>query len=81
MKLPIKKIFFDKIKNGEKQFEYRDAHLTLICEETKEQLTFDIFGVTLVEKECLVKANMLTMEEKEILKDKKIIVFNLGELR
>ena len=42
MKLPIKKKYFDRIKSGEKTIELRDAHITFICEETKETLRCDI---------------------------------------
>ena len=42
MKLPIKKEYFDLIKNNEKTAEYRDAHITFICEESGEELRKDI---------------------------------------
>lgn len=42
MKLPIKKEYFDKIKNGEKIIEYRDAHITFVCIETGETLRRDV---------------------------------------
>jgi len=45
MKLPIKKKYFDEIKEGKKKFEYRDAHITFICEETGEKLKKEIFAV------------------------------------
>ena len=48
MKLKIKKKWFDKIKSGEKNFEIRDAHLTLICEETGEQLKKYVHHVDLL---------------------------------
>ncbi len=48
MKLPIKKRYFDQIKNGTKTIEYRDAHLTLICEETGETMRVDIAHVRLI---------------------------------
>jgi uncharacterized radical SAM superfamily protein len=50
MKLPIKKEYFDKIKSGEKEFEYRDAHITFICEETNERLMKQVIDVAMVER-------------------------------
>lgn len=47
MKLPIKKKYFDEIKSGKKKFEYRDAHITFICEETSETLIKDVVDVQL----------------------------------
>jgi len=48
MKLPIKKKYFDLIKAGKKTVEYRDAHITFICEETGERLRKDVKHVHLV---------------------------------
>ena len=42
MKLPIKKVYFDQIKEGKKTVEYRDAHITFVCEETGETLRKDV---------------------------------------
>lgn len=50
MKLPIKKKWFDLIKSGEKSFEWRDAHITFICEETGEILKKKIVFVELIDK-------------------------------
>jgi len=50
MKLPIRKEYFDAIKSGEKEFEYRDAHITFICEETGERLMKQITDVCMVER-------------------------------
>ena len=38
MKLSIKKEYFDQIKAGVKRLEYRDAHITFVCEETGDDL-------------------------------------------
>ena len=45
MKLPIKQKYFEKIKSGEKTVEYRDAHITFVCEETGETLVREIADV------------------------------------
>jgi ASC-1-like (ASCH) protein len=47
VKLPIKKKYFDLIREGKKTIEYRDAHITFICEETGEKLVCDITDVAL----------------------------------
>lgn len=47
MKLPIKKKYFDLIKSGIKFWEYRDAHITFVCEETKEILRKEVIAVAL----------------------------------
>lgn len=38
MKLKIKKQYFDRIKEGSKTIDFRDAHITFICEEDGETL-------------------------------------------
>jgi ASC-1-like (ASCH) protein len=48
MKLPIKRKYFNKIKSGKKIVEYRDAHITFVCEETGETLRKEIVGVRLI---------------------------------
>ena len=45
MKLPIKKKYFNLIKSGKKVIEFRDAHITFVCEETGETLRKDVVGV------------------------------------
>ena len=50
MKLPIKKKYFDKIKNGDKDVEWRDAHITLVCEETGETLRKEVTSIVLAKK-------------------------------
>ena len=50
MKLPIKKKYFDEIKSGYKVHEYRDAHITFVCEGTGETLRKDIDGVKIVKR-------------------------------
>ena len=71
MKLPIKKKYFDEIKSGKKDFEYRDAHITFICEETGEKLRKDIVNVFLVQR------NVLNEKYNDILEDKLIIAYKL----
>ena len=47
MKLSIKKEYFDEILYGSKVFEYRDAHITFVCEKTKRKLRKNICGIKL----------------------------------
>lgn len=47
MKLPIKKKYFDMIKKGTKIIEFRDAHITFVCEETGEELRKNVRGASL----------------------------------
>ena len=68
MKLPIKKKYFDQIKNGEKVFDYRDAHITFICEETGETLRRNVLSVDMVDR---------PEKYKEVLKDSAI--YNMNE--
>lgn len=79
MKLKIKKKWFDKIKSCEKDFEIRDAHLTLICEETKEFLKADIIKADIITK-ADTKAILTPIpnkEFKELFEDNKQIKFKI----
>ena len=70
MKLPIKKKYFDEIKNGSKNIEYRDAHITFVCEETGETLRKEVIKTWI--------ANIdQSMKIKGIIEDDKIICFEL----
>lgn len=50
MKLLIKKKYFDEIKSGKKRTELRDAHITFICEETKEELRKEVHSLHMEKK-------------------------------
>lgn len=69
MKLPIKKKYFDEIKSGYKIHEYRDAHITFVCEETGEELRKDLVGVELIKRH----PNLFP----DVLEDDKVILFSL----
>ena len=71
MKLPIKKKWFDKIKKGEKTREFREAHITFICEETGEKLRKKVIGVGLFDRKNLHESI------KSLFKEKTLIVFDL----
>jgi len=53
MKLKIKKKYFDMIQSGLKSVEYRDAHITFVCEETGQELRKEVIAVELLNKEYL----------------------------
>jgi len=53
MKLPIKKKYFDMIKAGDKNWEFRDSHITFVCEETGEMLCKDVNRVLLVRRNTI----------------------------
>ncbi len=71
MKLPIKKKYFDKIKNGEKDFEVRDAHITFVCEETGEHLRKEIDNATIIAGLNVVYPEVLEDEHTLFMKLKK----------
>ena len=71
MKLPIKKQYFDQIKQGEKFIEYRDAHITFVCEETKQEISKDIDNVMIIQR------RFLDGELKPMFEDKQVIAFKL----
>ena len=71
MKLPIKKKYFDMIKSGEKKVEYRDAHITFICEETNEILMREV-------KSARVEPRSNIPEKYTgIIEDENMVVFEL----
>ena len=71
MKLPIKKVYFDQIKEGKKVIEYRDAHITFVCEETGEILRREVTGSTVLERS--------PEWFDDVLEDKNMICFELSE--
>lgn len=75
MKLPIKKKYFDVIKRGNKIMEWRDAHITFVCEETGETLTRWISDVMLMPINKLSKE----LQSSGCFDDKMVIGFKLSE--
>ena len=74
MKLLIKKKYFDQIKSGEKQVDYRDAHITFICEETKEQLRKEILY-------AFVTGSMYPDYPDVLTKGELTLAFRLGDAK
>jgi len=80
MKLPIKKKWFDKIKSGDKEIEWRDAHITFVCEETGETLRKDIRAASIYPKLKYSDWDIpdMTFEEfDEMFQDDTVIAFVL----
>ncbi len=75
MKLPIKKEYFDLVKAGIKQREYRDAHITFVCEETGETLRRDVVGVEIADRNFMPEE----IRDSPMFEDESIIVFKLEE--
>jgi len=75
MKLPIKKKYFDAIKEGIKNFEWRDAHITFVCEETGRTITKYIQAVEIIPYECLPESLKLANEEENLFEDFEILEF------
>lgn len=71
MKLPIKKEYFDKIKSGEKVEEFRDAHITFVCEETGETLRKNVCDILIVGREDIPQGT------EDLFEDEDIILFSL----
>lgn len=75
MKLPIKHKYFQDIKSGKKEFEYREAHITFVDEETGETLTKRVTRVHLVLKEFAAHVT----GNNGLFEDDKIIQFKLSK--
>jgi hypothetical protein len=75
MKLITLKKYFDRIKAGEKKIDYRDAHITFVCEETGEKLVKNVKTVSIVNKADLPGE----LKESSIFDDERVIAFELEE--
>ena len=78
MKLPIKKKWFDLIKQGKKDLEWRDAHITFVCEETGETLRREITSAHIYDKSMIDWEDDFSKEDlKNLFEDEKLIGFAL----
>ena len=75
MKLPIKQKWFKLIKNGKKNIEYRDNHITFVCEETGEELKKEIIECGLVD----ISEGPEEAIQDGSLKSKTLVCFWLGK--
>jgi hypothetical protein len=76
MKLKIKKKYFDEILSKEKSVEYREAHITFVCEETGRKLRAEVIDAHLEEDSCLSEVYPDCKWE-----DGYVVVFTLGGRR
>jgi len=68
MKLPIKKRYFDMIAKGTKDMEFREAHITFVCEKTKRTLRMDVEEVDIVDKLDVDKKYRPLFKERNIIR-------------
>jgi hypothetical protein len=79
MKLPLDIKYFKKMKENQKNKEFRDAHITFICNQTGENLRADVIGVEL-QSRADTKAQLSPIDDSEfnrMFTDKRQIVFRL----
>ena len=74
MKLPIKKEYFDAIKDGSKIYEFRDAHITFVCESTGRAMKKNIVNIDLIDK-----AKIPDVYPPELFDDDILIKFQLED--
>jgi hypothetical protein len=75
MKLPIKKKYFDAIKKSNKDLEFRDAHITFVCEETGETLLRYVEWVDIISKDRLEPK----LRNSGLFDDDRVIMFKLSK--
>lgn len=75
MKLPIKKEYFDAIKDGSKIYEFRDAHITFICESTGRAMRKKIVSIDLIDK-----TEIPDTYPPELFTDDVLIIFQLKDI-
>lgn len=68
MKLAIKKKYIDLIKEGKKAIDYRDAHITFICDETGEKLRKNVLKVDMVEKASSLYPNVKEVNDDYVIR-------------
>jgi len=73
MKLPIKDKYLQEIKNGAKNIEFRDAHLTLESIETSEVLRVEVKSVQMLDKNALPSK----LQDSGMFEDDTVMAFNL----
>jgi len=85
VKLPIKKKWLDRIKSGEKNIEWRAAHITFVCEETGEEYRLEITAADVFprkEYDCWEEGMFASEREfQDILDDEQVIAFCLKRKR
>jgi hypothetical protein len=75
MRLPVKKELFEQLKAGRRTIDYRDAHITFVCEETGETLVKQIDSVGMIETAHVPQS---IREVGDIFTDEWVITFHWG---
>jgi hypothetical protein len=75
MKLLLRDIYFEEIKAGKKTVDYRDAHITFVNEDTKEEIVKAVTEVSIIPFDCLPR----NLKNTDMFEDKTIIKFILEE--
>ena len=78
MKLPIKKKYFDQIVSGDKLIEFRDAHITFVCEETGDIIVKDVVDVFLKPVSWAIQRTKGCLKER-LFDDDTVICFCFNE--
>ena len=73
MKLPIEKKYYDKIEAGNKNVDFRDAHITFICNETGRAMQKKVIAVSIKSKKLLRPS----LRDSELFTDDEVIAFKL----
>lgn len=79
MKLPIKKEYFDAIQNGNKTLEFRDAHITFVCESTGRTMRREVVSLDLIDIEDI--SDLLDTVSPGLFEDKMLIKFELEDTK
>lgn len=75
--MPIKKKWFDKIKSGKKDRDFRDSHITFVCEETGETLRAEIEKVGIMPRSKVRKLLRSPPDFDEMFGDSRQVMFKL----
>lgn len=78
MKLPIRKEFFDKIVSGKKTIEFRDAHISFVCETTGAVVVKKVIGINIIPRLSLPSEYQ---DLNDVFTDDTQIAFILGDMK
>lgn len=73
MKVLINNEHFEEIKAGKRTVDYRDAHLTLVNEDTQEQLVKKVTETSIIPFDCMPR----NLQKSGLFEDTTIIKFIL----
>ncbi len=73
----VKKKWFEEIKSGRKDREFRDPHITFVCEETGEKFRAEVEGVGMEPSHKVKKLLGNPPDFGEMFRDDRQIVFEI----